>query len=269
MIVFDKYKIDIIQIIKPIIYIVIGFIIYEIIRNIIIKSETKNYKKKHHQKRVKTINSLIINITRYIIIILVLVSILANFGINVKSIIAGLGITAAIIGLAFQDIAKDFLAGISIIMEDQYEIGDTVEINNFMGEVVGLGLRTTRIKNFKGQTLIISNHTITEVINYNLNNSLAIVDISIDYDCKIEKVEKVLNDMANKISGKIPKTKGNVKVQGITELEASGVIYRITVETDSAKHLEVERLLRKEIKQALDAANIKIPYQQIEVHNGK
>ncbi len=269
MVILDKYTLDIIQLINPIVYILIGFIIYKIIKNIIIKSENKNYKKRHHQKRVKTINSLIINIIRYIIIIFIIIAILANFGINVKSIIAGLGITAAIIGLAFQDIAKDLLAGISIIMEDQYEIGDTVEINDFMGEVVALGLRTTRIKNYKGQTLIIANHTITQVINYNLSNSVAIVDVSVDYSYDSDKVEKVLNKMAEDISGKIPKTKGNIIVQGINELEASGVIYRVIVETASAEHLAVQRSLRKEIKKALDKANIKIPYQQIEVHNGK
>ena len=71
----------------------------------------------------------------------------------------------------------------------------------------------------------------------------------------------------------IMKDKGRVKnlsnLQGIDELEASGVIYRVVVETVSAKHLQVQRDLRKEIKKALDKANIKIPYQQIEVHNGK
>ncbi len=269
MILFDKYEIDILQLIKPLIYIIIGFIVYEIIKRIIVKTEKKSFKNRHHQKRVKTINSLIINIIRYIIIIFILVAILANFGVNVKSIIAGLGITAAILGLAFQDIAKDFLAGISIIMEDQYEIGDTVEINDFMGEVIALGLRTTRIKNYKGQTLIIANHTINQVINYNLANSLAIVDVSVDYSYDSDKVEKVLNEMAEETSGKIPKTKGKVMVQGINDLEASGVIYRVVVETLPAEHIVVQRELRKEIKKALDKANIKIPYQQIEVHNGK
>ena len=75
--------------------------------------------------------------------------------------------------------------------------------------------------------------------------------------------------MSEDIDGKIENTKGKIIVQGIDELEASGVIYRVVVETVSAKHLQVQRDLRKEIKKALDKANIKIPYQQIEVHNGK
>ncbi len=269
MILFNKYEIDISQIIKPIVYILIGVIIYEIIVKILKGAEKKNtLKKRHHQKRAKTINGLIINIIKYVIIIFVAIAILANFGVNVKSILAGVGLTAAILGLAFQDIAKDFLAGISILLEDQYEIGDTVEINGFLGEVVSLGLKTTRVKNYKGQTLIIANHTITEIINYNLSNSLAVVDVSVGYDYDSDEVEKVLTKMAKKLSKKIPKTKGEINILGINELEDSGVVYRVTVETVSAEHFGVERVLRKEIKKALDDANIEIPYQQIEVHNG-
>lgn len=265
----DSYKLELIQILKPIVYIAIGFASYEIISTLIKRASEKNLlKKRHHQKRAKTITGLIINIVKYLIIIFVIIAILANFGVNVKSIIAGLGVTAAIIGLALQDIAKDLIAGVSIILEDQYEIGDTVEVNGFMGEVVGLGLRSTRIKNFKGQTLIIANHTITEIINYNLSNNLAIVDISVGYEEDLNKVEKVLNDMAKSLKGKIPKTKGDIKVLGIDDLEASGVIYRVTVETIPAEHFDVQRVLRREIKDALDKENIKIPYQQVEVHNG-
>lgn len=270
MVLFNKYTIDLEMIIRPIIYIILGVLFFEIIKNIIKKAENKTMlKKRHQQKRMKTINSLIINIIRYIIIIIIGTMILSNFGVNVQSIVAGLGITAAIIGLAFQDVAKDFLAGISIILEDQYEIGDLVEINGFTGEVVNLGLKTTRLKNFKGQTLIIANHTITQVINYNLNNTKAIVDVSVGYEHSSEEVETVLNKLFEKLYKKIPKTVGKIQILGINELEESGVIYRIAVETLPGEHIPVERRLRKEIKEALDQAKIKIPYKQIEVHNGK
>ena len=270
MVLFDKYTIDLELIIRPVIYIIIGFIVFEIIKNLIKKAEDKSMLKKRHQKkRMKTINSLIINIIRYIIIVIVSTMILSNFGVNVQSIVAGLGITAAILGLAFQDVAKDFLAGISIILEDQYEIGDLVEINCFTGEVVSLGLKTTRLKNFKGQTLIIANHTITQIINYNLNNTKAIVDIAVGYEYSSDEVEKVLNKLFEKLDKNIPKTVGKIEILGITELEESGVIYRISVETLPGEHIDVERRLRREIKEALDKAKIKIPYKQIEVHNGK
>lgn len=269
VVLFDRISIDIGLIIRPLIYIIIGFIIYEIFRKLLKNAEKRSkIKKKHHQKRIKTINTLIQNIIKYIIVIFVIIAMMANFGINVKSILAGVGITAAIIGLAFQDIAKDFLAGISIILEDQFEIGDTVKINDFTGEVVSFGLRTTRIRNYKGATKIISNHTITELINYNLYNNLAVVDISVDYEENLDKVEHILTKISDEISSKIPKAKGKLKILGVNELDESSIVYRVAIEVASAEHIAAERILRKELKNALDKAKIKIPYQQIEVHNG-
>lgn len=265
-----QYKIDPNLIIKPTIYIILGLIAYQLfallIRSIVRKSV---HKERHKQKRIHTINILVLNVIKYVIIIIVLAKILSIYGIDVKSIIAGLGIAAAVIGLAFQDVAKDFLAGMSIIMEDQYEIGDTVEINGFMGEVVSLGLKTTRVRNYKGETLIIANHTITKVINYNLNHIKAIVDVSVGYEHSPEEVEKVILKMAKKLSHKIPNTHGEIELLGINELEESGVVYRVVVDSVAPHHIEVQRVLRKELKKALDDANIKIPYKQIEVHNGK
>lgn len=266
----NEYATQIIKILNPIIYILLGFIVYEIVGYLIKRALSKsNIKKHHHQKRIKTISGLLVNIVKYLIMIIVFILVLANFGVNVGSIVAGLGITAALIGLAFQDLAKDFIAGISIIIEDQYEIGDTVEINGFLGEVVALGLRSTRIKNFKGKTLIVSNHTITQVINYNLYNNLAVVDVSVDYDEDLEKVEKVLNELATKLKGKIAKSIGDIKVLGIESLDTSSIIYRVTLETKPNEYFNVQRVLRKEIKNALDNAKIKIPFDQIEVHYGE
>lgn len=266
----QDYATQITKIVTPIIYILIGILVYELIRYFIKRAVKKsNLKNNHHQKRMNTISSLLINIAKYVIIIIDFILILANFGINVSSIVAGLGITAALVGLAFQDLAKDFIAGISIIIEDQYEIGDTVEINGFKGEVVALGLRSTRIKNFRGQTLIIANHTITQVINYNLYNNLAIVDVSVDYSEDLDRVEKVLNDLSKKLKGKIPKTIGEIEILGIDNLDSSSIVYRVSLETKPNEFNKVQRILRKEIKVAFDKEKIKIPFDQIEVHHGK
>ena len=155
---FNKITIDIEQIIFPIIYIIIGFIIYKLLKklvnNILLKAPKM---KKQHQQRANTIRIVILNIIKYSIMVIVLLAILANFGINVRSIVAGLGITTAILGLAFQDLAKDLIAGITIITENQFEVGDTIEYDGFMGEVIFLGLKTTRIKDYRGAVKIIAN----------------------------------------------------------------------------------------------------------------
>ena len=108
-----------------------------------------------------------------------------------------------------------------------------------------------------------------KVINYSLADSLAIVDVGVGYEYTPEEVEKVLNDLAKKLTGNIKDATGPVEVLGITNLGDSSVIYRVTVKVKSMQHYAVERLLRKEIKKALDKADITIPFPQVEVHNGK
>lgn len=264
--------IDIMLLILPIIYIIFGIVGYEIIKKIIKKvtiNSKKRLLKKQQKQRLETLVSLILNIIKYIIVVIVIVGILATYGINVTSIVAGLGVTTAIIGLAFQDLAKDIIAGFSIITEAQYEVGDTIEVDGFMGEVVFLGLKTTRIRDYKGATKIIANHNMDKIINYSLNNSLAVVDIPIDYDNDAEKVEKVLNNLAEELDGTIKEAKGKMQVWGINGIEEGDIIFRVVLEVEPMKHIAIERYLRKEIKRAFDKAGIKEPFSRFEVHNGK
>lgn len=264
-------KIELKHIVLPIIFVVIGIITYNILKTVITKISLRNTKrlKKDQIQRIKTVNMLIINLIKYIIGIVVILSTLALYGVNVNSLVAGLGITAAIVGLAFQDLAKDLIAGIFIITEGQYEVGDTVKVDDFMGEVVSLGLKTTQIRNYKGATKIIGNHYMDNMINYSLHNSLAIVDVGTDYAHSPEEVEAVLNKLAEELNGKISEAKGNLQIWGINSLDDSAVVYRVALEVNSMKQYEVERLLRKKIKEAFDKENIKIPFPQVEVHNGK
>ena len=261
---------DLKLIILPIIYISLGIIIFEIIKNIlskIIKLSPNN--KNSHNQRLKTVNILILNIIKYIICIFVILAILSTFGVNVRSILAGLGIGTAIIGLAFQDLAKDIIAGIFIISEDQYEVGQTIEVDGFMGGVIFVGLKTTRIKDFKGAVKIISNRNMDKIINYSLNNSLALIDLNIPYDNSPLEVEKVLEKIITDVNKNIKYAKGDLHIIGVNALEDSSVVHRLGVEVVPVKNFEVERYLKKEFLTRLLKSNIKIPYPQIEVHNGK
>ncbi len=257
-------------VVLSILNIIIGYGIFRIIKRVIIKTTDRKKGLKTTQiQRINTFRTLIINLFKYIIIVLVILSILSLHGVNVKSILAGLGIGTALIGLALQDLAKDLIAGFSIIIEGEYEVGDTIEIDGFKGEVTYIGLRTTRIRNYKGATKIIANHYMDNIINYSDNNSLAVVDIAVAYECKEEIIEKTFEDLFKKLNGTIPETTKDIELWGVNSLSDSAVIYRVVVETKPMKQAKVERLLRKEIKIAFDKAGIKIPYNQIEVHNGK
>ena len=267
---FNSVTIQLEQIIFTIIYVIIGFIVYKLLKKLVNKLMLNNTKmKKQHQQRANTIRIVILNVIKYSVVVIIILAILANFGVNVKSIVAGLGITTAILGLAFQDLAKDLIAGISIITENQFEVGDIVEYDGFMGEVVFLGLKTTRIKDYRGAVKIIANHKLDTIINYSLNNYLAIIDLRISYSENPDKVTRALEEIKQELKGKIPNATGEIQVWGLDDFEDSNMRYRVVVETKSQEHYEAQRILRSEFKKRLDERNIKVTCQQIEVTHGK
>ena len=251
--------------IMPILYILSGIIIYLLIAKLIKQVSKLDIKQnKGIDKRKITIINLIKNIIKYIIAIIVIIMILNLYGINTTSIIASLGVASLVIGLAFQDIIKDFLAGIFIIFDNEYAVGDTVEINGFKGEVISLGLKTTKIKAYTGEVKALSNSSFTEVINYSLNHSNILMYIPISYETKIEEVETILNDLIPEI--KKNKNVYEVTLLGIDSFDDSCIKYAIILECVEMTQYGVKREVLKLIKNKFDEENIEIPYNKLDVH---
>ncbi len=256
-------------VLKPIIYIAVAYIIYQVITHLINQALVKKQMSTKNKKRIETSKSIINNIIKYLIIIITFLFVLTAYHINVTSLFAGLGIGVAVLSLAFQDIAKDFLAGISILIEEAFEVGDNVSVNGFRGDVISIGLRTTRIRDYKGAEMTISNHSINEIINYSHHASLALIDLSVSYEADLEQVEKVIHQTIEKMNQTYSDLKGPIELWGIENLDDSAVVYRIAGKVKATKDFEIERKMRKDLKLALDEAGIEIPYPQIEVHHGK
>lgn len=253
------------EILGPIIVILVSIILIKIIKRILIRIFTKS--EKLNNKKNKTILSLITNIFRFFIWAVALIIILGIFGVNTMSLIASLGVVGIVIGLAVQDILKDLIAGISIIFDNEYAIGDIVEISGFKGEVVELGLRVTKIKAYTGEVKMLSNRNITEIINYSVNDNLAIVDISVAYESDIEKVQKVLDDLSIDLKEKYNLT--SIQCIGIQDLADSAIVFRITAISSKKDKYELARIIRKEVVLYLNKNKINIPYNQLVIHNAK
>jgi len=264
-------KVLIPQIYLPVIYICIAILINSmakrVINKIIKRKQQTLDKSSYNYKKTETFRILLNNLIKYIIFLFLILAILTVYGVNVTSVLAGLGIAGVVLGLALQDLAKDIISGVSIILENQYAVGDIIEVNGFKGEVIFLGLRTTRIKNWEGQIKILSNRNISELVNFSIENSIAIVDIGIAYEENVQKVEEVLTELAEELTETLPNLKGKVEVLGIEKLDDSSVVFRIIAPTKPLEHYKIQREIRKQIKQRLDKKKIKIPYPQIEVHN--
>ena len=260
-------KIFVKEVIGPVLIILISIFIY-IILKAIINNLFKIRNKYVDKRKSKTINSLINNLIKYFIVIVDIVMILDIFGIDTKTLIASLGVVGLVAGLAVQDTLKDFVAGVSIILENQYRVGDTITVKGFRGEVTDLGIKSTKIRAYTGEFMIIPNHLIEEVINHSMEKSLAIVDIPIPYDIDFSNLDKILNDLFIKLNKSIDGITGEISILGVERYDDSSIIYRVVVETAPMKYLQVERELRKAIKIELDKNNIEIPFPQVVVHNG-
>ena len=264
-------KVMVKEIAGPILVICISILLNGLVKNIVHRFFHIDKKKLRtkEEKRTVTVVSLITNIIKYVIILIDVIIILGIYGIPTASIIASLGAVGVVLGLALQDTLKDFVSGFFIITDNLYRMGDWIEIGDFEGEVINIGLKTTQIRAYTGEVKIISNRTVTEVINYNLSNTLAIVDIPIPYEEDYEKAEQVLKDLCVKLTDTLDKIRGTVTLLGINEYNEKGLVYRITVDTVPTEHYGVQREIRKQVKQVLDQNKIQMGYPQVVVHNGK
>ena len=247
--------------ILPIVYIIIGLILIRLVKYIV----NKISKNKYIDKKKKTIISLIKNIIKYLIYIFVALSILSVYGIDTSGILASLGIAGLVIGLALQDIIADFVAGIFILFDDQYIIGDVIEINGFKGEVIGFGLMSTKIKNATGDVLILSNSSFKEVINFSRTNNNLVITLDVAYNTDIDKLEKVLKNLEEEVL-KIENVIGNYSLLGINEFSASSIKYLVSIECKANCQYQIKRDYLKLVKKSFDKNKIEIPYNKLDVN---
>lgn len=248
----------------------IATLLNRLISNLLEKRISKG-KTSYETKKRKTITKLFQNISKYIIIIIALLAILSIYGVNIQGLITGLGLTATILGLALQDTFKDIINGINIILENYFIVGDIVEYNSFTGEIFEFGLKSTKIKNSRGEVLIVANRNIMEIKNLSQQEQKIVIEIPVSYESEVVNVENVINkNILPKIKKITNVNKETVNYLGINKLADSSVNYMIEFKCQREKHWQAKRDANKIILQEMTANNISIPYSQLEVHiNGK
>ncbi len=262
-------KILIKEVYLPIIYILIAIIVYailcKVVNKVLVFNKKSKIKKEIQIKREKTIINLFKSIIKYIIAIITILAILNIYGIKTTSIIASLGIAGAIIGLAFQDTIKNLLSGIAIIFDNHYMQGDVVTINGFRGEVIELGLQTTKIKAYSGEVMIINNSMVTSVINHSMYDTILYLDIPVNKDVSISTLEKMLNNVSKEMF-KLKDVKG-LKLLGVEKLNANNYIYKVEIDCKPESHFQINREFFGYLKKEYDKNNIKVPGEYFEISN--
>lgn len=250
------------KLVELVIYIVLGVIIYSVIRIII----SKIIKRVTDKKKI-TIISLIKNIIKYLIIALIVLAILNLYGINTSGILASIGIAGVIIGLALQDVITDFLAGVAILFDDKYTIGDVVEINDFKGTVISFGLMSTKIMGASGEVKILSNSSFKEVINYSHNNTTLFIKLDLSNETDIDKLEDILEKIRKDVL-KIENVCGDYSLLGIDELSGNGYRYMVSILCKPEKHYQVKRDYLRKIREEFLKEEIKFSCENVCVSIG-
>lgn len=187
-------------------------------------------------------------------------------GVNLPALIASAGLLGVGVGLAAQDSMKDIVAGVNILMDDRYGVGDVIDVNGYSGTVERLNLRITQIRNTSGHLITIPNREVVVVANQTSRWAQVDMKVGVAYDTDLPHAMKVFTETAMGLYNDWP---GQVleepKLQGVDAFEASAIILRMYLRTAPGDQWRVGRELRLRLKQAFDREGIRIPLPQQEV----
>ncbi|HIV74453.1 MAG TPA: mechanosensitive ion channel family protein [Candidatus Pseudogracilibacillus intestinigallinarum] len=219
-------------------------------------------------RREQTLKNLSKNILSYVLLFIVVLMILDIFDVPIRTMLAGAGIAGVAIGFGAQSLVKDVIAGFFIIFEDQFSVGDYIEIGAIEGDVEVIGLRSTKLRSFYGQTYVIPNGQINIVTNYSASNGYAMVEINIPYETNIVKVENMIKHILPTFKTNYPDVFVDEPfIQGVTALELSNYVLRVRAETFPVMQWEGARLIRKDVKAYLFEHGIEIPSPRMVVYS--
>jgi moderate conductance mechanosensitive channel len=190
---------------------------------------------------------------------------IAEFGISVGPLVAGVGIVGVAVGFGAQTLVRDFLSGIFMLIEDQYGVGDVIDVGEAVGLVEEVSLRTTRLRDIEGRVWYIPNGEIRRVGNLSQKWGRAVLDVGVSYDTNLDHAFGVLKRVADEL--------WQADLEGATIIEEPEVVgidafgdsemtLRVMMKTEPIHQFKTKRELRKRVKEAFDREGIEIPFPQ-------
>ena len=217
-------------------------------------------------KRGATIGKLVNNFIKYLIAIIAILMILGVWGIDTRTLIASAGILSLVIGLGAQSLISDIIAGVFIVFEGEFQVGDIVIVDGWRGTVDEIGIRTTKIIDWQGNIKTINNSEISTVINQSKELSVTTCVVSICYQASIPAVELIIKDNLERIKKAIPEIVEGPFYKGVDSLSSSSVDLLFIATVKESDYFVVRRALNRELKIIFDENNISIPFPQITIN---
>jgi len=217
------------------------------------------------EKRAVTLGAMLESLVSIVVWTTASFLILGEIGISLGPLIASAGIAGIAIGFGAQSVVRDFLAGIFVIIEDQYGVGDVIDVGEAIGTVEEVGFRTTQVRDLSGVLWTVPNGVIQRVGNYSQVWSQSVFDIEVSYDTDIDEAMAVIKVVLDEAWHQNEETATIIEepvVQGVQAFGESAVVIRAVVKTDPAEQWAVSRMINGRLKKALDEAGIEIPFPQ-------
>lgn len=230
-------------------------VVYKMIDQFLLRQEKSRISM--NPRRFTTVGELLKNVTAFVCNFIMILIILSEFNFKLGPLLASAGVLGLAVGFGAQSLVKDVITGFFIILEDQFAVGDVIKSGEFRGTVEIIGLRTTRIRGLNGETYIIPNGLITSVTNYSVSNSLALVDLPVKNENRVNDTMSLIQRALEGISQRRPELMQDPEVLGIQSLTTSEYVVRIAAECHPNARDVAEREIFKDIKQALEAEELR------------
>ena len=216
-------------------------------------------------KEVVTAMKLIKSLVKYLIFIVAILLCLSAWGVNTATLIASAGILSLIIGLGAQSLIADIIAGLFMVFENDFEVGDIVVIDGWRGTVTEIGMRTTKLIDYRGNIKIVNNSKISTVINQSKKTSVALCYIGVEYGDDLSRIELVIRDNIDRVKEHIPQIITGPFYKGVDSLGESSVNLLFMADCKEEDLFIVQRAMNREWKIVFDENHINIPFPQVTV----
>ncbi len=220
--------------------------------------------------RAKTLLTISLSLIRYAAALVILCWGLRILGVNVGTIVASVGIITLIVGFGAESLISDVVTGLFMIFENQYNVGDIVEVDGFRGTVVAIGIRTTSIADAGNNVRIINNSDMKNIINKSDNASYAVCDFSIPYETDLLALEKKIPGILSKVYEANQSIMNAAPLYlGVQELAASSIVLRFKAEVPEKEIYNASRALNHDLLILFREAGVECPYNQLTLHQGE
>ena len=234
--------------------------IVSIITTLILAVITKFFGK---SQRSVTVARLCCNLIKWVVTVVLVIAVLAIWGVDTTALITGAGVLTLVVGLGMQSLIADVVAGLFIVFENEFNVGDIITVDGFRGEVIAIGIRTTKLKAV-GNVKIFNNSDIRSVLNQTTEQSVARTNIDVEYGDSLPRIEEIIKEKLPHMT--IEGAPEGVVYEGVSALGASGVTLQFAAKCYEGDIFDVQRRLNGRLKIMFDESGINIPFNQLVVH---